>query len=135
MAKAPLTSKADETPEFVQFWEAWRKYARKNDGRGEARDTFVKHVKAGADGADIADGAAWFLRTLSTEEKQYIPLASTWINRRAFEDMAEMERAHRKRVIERKIAQSTNVVTLQPSNPEMAAKARALVGGVKLQEA
>lgn len=134
MAKAPLTTKADETADFVSFWEAWRKYARKNDGRGEARDTFVKHVKAGADGADIADGAMWFLRTLSTEEKQYIPLASTWINRRAFEDMAELERAHRKRVLERKIAQSPNVVSISPSNPDMAARARAIVTGV-LREA
>jgi hypothetical protein len=140
MANQPLTTKADETPEFVLFWEQWRRFARKNDGRGEARDTFVKHIKAGADGSDIADGATWYLNNLTERDKEYIPLASTWINRRAYEDMAEQHRSHMAVIEERRARraqeQSTNVVSIDPDRrADMAAKARALVGGVKLQEA
>ena len=86
------TTKADEIPEFVLFWEAWRPYARKTDGRGDARDTFLKHVRQGVDPLDMLDGARWFLRTLSDADRQYIPLATNWLNRRAYEDDCILER-------------------------------------------
>lgn len=117
MAKKQLSSKADETPEFIQFWEAWRPYARDTDGRGAARDAFLAHVKAGADPADLVDGARFFLRSI--KDKQFVPLVQTWLNRRAFEDMAEQERAYQRRVADRlteKAANSSVVVNLPPNH-------------------
>lgn len=93
--KKVFTTKADETPEFVAFWDAWRPFMRQTDGRGDARDTFFKHVWAGVDPRDIVDGAKCFLRTL--KERDYIPLAASWINKRAYEDLAMQERAYQLR--------------------------------------
>ena len=86
------TTKADETPEFVEFWELWRPRARRTDGRGLARDTFFQHVRAGADPQDIVDGARWFL--MRFKDGEYIPLVSTWLNRCAYEDGCEDWRAY-----------------------------------------
>lgn len=117
MSRKKISSKADETPEFIQFWEAWRPYARDTDGRGAARDAFLTHVNAGADPADIVDGARFFLRSI--KDKQFVPLVQTWLNRRAFEDMAEQERAYQRRVADRlteKAANTSVVVNLPPNH-------------------
>lgn len=117
MSRKKISSKADETPEFTQFWEAWRPYARDTDGRGAARDAFLAHVNAGADPADIVDGARFFLRSI--KDKQFVPLVQTWLNRRAFEDMAEQERAYQRRVADRlteKAANTSVVVNLPPNH-------------------
>lgn len=102
MTKRPLTRMEDETPEFVEFWEAWRPNKRRNDGRGDARDTYYQHVRAGVDPQDITDGAKWYLANLSGRDKEYIPLAATWINRRDYEDGAEMYRRLQEQLKERK---------------------------------
>ncbi len=99
MSKKQRSSKSDETPEFQQFWEAWKPFARDTDGRGAARDAFIDHVKSGADPQDIVDGARFFLRTM--KDKQFVPLVQTWLNRRAFEDMAEQERSYQERIAKR----------------------------------
>lgn len=116
MSKKQRSSKADETPEFQQFWEAWKPFARDTDGRGAARDAFLDHVNSGADPADIVDGARFFLRSM--KDKQFVPLVQTWLNRRAFEDMAEQERSYQERQAsrERERAQSAGVVVSLPSN-------------------
>lgn len=117
MSRKKISSKADETPEFIQFWETWRPYARDTDGRGAARDAFLTHVNAGADPADIVDGARFFLRSI--KDKQFVPLVQTWLNRRAFEDMAEQERAYQRRVADRlteKAANTSVVVNLPPNH-------------------
>ncbi|MNE13585.1 hypothetical protein D3C80_1064250 [compost metagenome] len=117
MSRKKISSKADETPEFIQFWEAWRPYARDTDGRGAARDAFLTHVNAGADPMDIVDGARFFLRSI--KDKQFVPLVQTWLNRRAFEDMAEQERAYQRRVAGRlteKAANTSVVVNLPPNH-------------------
>lgn len=94
--KARPTTKADETPEFVEFWETWRPVMNKNDGRGSARDEFFKHVhQLGADPKDIVDGAKWFVRSGGNSEWKLH--AQTWLNRRAYEDGAENERAYREK--------------------------------------
>lgn len=111
MSKA-FTTKADETPEFVAFWALWQPNMRQTDGRGDARDTFFKHVRAGVDPADIVDGARWFLRRL--QDKQFIPLAASWINKKAYEDMAEMERAYQERIQSRPVEQPSSVVVSLP---------------------
>lgn len=85
-------TKADETPEFLEFWDTWRPHKRQTDGRGEARTTFFQHVRAGADPQDIVDGAKWFIWRL--KDKAYIPLASTWLNRCDYEDGCEEWRAY-----------------------------------------
>jgi len=131
----PFTTKSDETPEFVEFWNAWKPHARHTDGRGDARDTFFKHVNAGADPRDIVDGAKYFIRTMKERDKEYIPLAASWINKRAYEDMAEAERTLQQRVEQRK---HTNVVTLQQPQQEsperraeMAARLREVAAGMR----
>ena len=109
-----MSTKADETAEFIEFWNMWRPHARQTDGRGEARDGFLKHVRNGADPHDIVAGAAHFLRSL--KDKNFIPMASVWINRRAYEDLAETERDYQHRMQER--SSQTNVVALNVSLPK-----------------
>lgn len=114
MGKKQLSSKADETPEFILFWDAWRPYARDTDGRGAARDAFLTHVKAGSDPMDIVEGARFFLRSI--KDKQFVPLVQTWLNRRAFEDMAEQERSYQQRVNQRIERPASAVVVNLPAN-------------------
>ncbi|QNP81000.1 hypothetical protein [Agrobacterium tumefaciens] len=117
MSRKQFSSKADETPEFILFWDAWRPYARDTDGRGAARDAFLTHIKAGSEPMDIVDGARFFLRSI--KDKQFVPLVQTWLNRRAFEDMAEQERSYQRRVSERLTEQAANtsvVVNLPASH-------------------
>ena len=104
-----MSTKADETDEFREFWDGWRKFARETDGRGDARDCFLKHIRQGADPHDIVDGARYFLRTL--KDKAFIPLAASWMNKRAYEDHAEAEREYQKRLQERSKPQQ-NVVQM-----------------------
>lgn len=107
--KKKLT-KADETPEFQEFWAFWSPNARDTDGRGLARDAFFKHVWAGADPRDIIDAAHYFiLRKL--KDKNFIPLVASWLNSGQYEDLAEAERAYQKRIQERP-SQTTNVVRI-----------------------
>ena len=105
--------KEQEPEGFPQFWSEWRPFMRKNDGRGEARATYRKHILAGAEPADIIDGAKAYLRSLTEREKPYIPLAATWLNREAYADWAEQEREYQKRLAER----STNVVNINSAQP------------------
>lgn len=98
---------------FPEFWAIWRPHARHTDGRGLARETFVKHVKAGADPQDIIDGASYFFRTIKERDREFVPLSSTWLNRGAFEDLAVSERQYQQRVSEAKSRQQeTNVVRI-----------------------
>jgi hypothetical protein len=75
---------------FAEFWAYWRPNMRRNDGRGEARDTFAKHLKQGASPQEMIDGARYYLANLKDSERDYIPLCSTWLNRRAYEDGAPL---------------------------------------------
>lgn len=110
MKKARPTTKADETTEFLAFWECWKPIMHKNDGRGSARDEFFRHVEErGADPQDIVDGARWFVRNGGNAE--YKLHAQTWLNRRAYEDGAESERAYQASLIER----SENVIQIKPA--------------------
>ncbi len=110
------TTKADETPEFVEFWEIWRPHMNANDGRGDARDTFFKHIEElGADPKDMVDGARWFIRsggnqTPSSDGVVRKVHAQTWLNRRPYEDGAELERAFQAKQAER----AANVVRMDP---------------------
>ena len=104
---------------FSIFWEqVWRPHARHTDGRGLARDTYAKHIKAGALPQDIIDGAKCFFRTMKDRDRDYVPLASTWLNREAYIDLAEQERAYQARITERSrvtaenLAASANVVSI-----------------------
>lgn len=102
-------TKADETPHFLTFWSQWQPHMRQTDGRGLAREAFLKQVWEGANPQDIVDGAAYFLRTL--KDKAFIPLAATWIHRESFEDLAEEERRYQSRIQERS-QPSDNVVRM-----------------------
>lgn len=103
----------EQEPEgFPDFWSAWMPYRRKNDGRGEARTAYRKHILAGAEPEDIIDGARAYLRSLTAAEKPYIPLAATWLNREAYADWCEQERAYQKRLQERAQA-GENVVSIR----------------------
>lgn len=125
--KRIATTKADETPEFVEFWEIWRKHARHTDGRGDARDTFVQHLKAGAPGRDIVDGAKCFIRTMKDKDRDYIPLAASWINKRAYEDLAPQERQHQAKITEaqtRRVEQ-IKVAAQEPASAQIDPERRA----------
>ena len=136
MGKKLWSTKAHETPEFVEFWTTWLPHARETDGRGDARDTFLEHVKRGADPQDIVLGAKWFIRNL--RDREFIPLAASYLNKRAYEDHAEQYRAYEARKQERQRPQepSPNIVSIDPAKrAEMAQRARELVNRSKLQEA
>lgn len=107
-----------EEPEgFKEFWEqVWRPHARHTDGRGLAREAFAKHIKSGACPQDIIDGARYFFRTMKERDKEFVPLSATWLNRGAYEDMAEAERALQQRVEQRQ--QAANVVEMKPQQQE-----------------
>ena len=111
--------KEQEPEGFAEFWSSWRPFMRKNDGRGEARATYRKHILAGAEPADIIDGAKAFLRSLTDRDKPYIPLAATWLNREAYADWAEQEREYRKRLADaerirdERRAMSPNIVQIE----------------------
>jgi len=83
---------------FPAFWDIWRPHARHTDGRGLARETFRQHVLHGAMPQDIIDGAAWFVRSMKERDKEFIPLASTWLNRQAYEDLCLKERDYQARI-------------------------------------
>ncbi len=78
---------------FADFWTVWRPHMRRTDGRGDARDTYRKHILRGADPADIIDGAKAFLRDVPEKDKPYIPLAASWLNKESYLDWCEKERA------------------------------------------
>lgn len=96
-----------DDPLFSEFWQIWLPIKRRNDGRGEARTTFAKHVKQGANPQDIVDGARWYVRQIPAGY-EYVPLAATWMNRGVWEDDCERERAYQERS-----AQPTNVVQIK----------------------
>lgn len=97
---------------FAEFWSIWLPHARHTDGRGLARETFRRHLLNGAMPEDIIDGARWFLRSMTDRDRQYVPLASTWLNREAYIDLCEKERAYQARLNERP---SENVVSIKPA--------------------
>ena len=94
---------------FSEFWADWLPHARHTDGRGLARETFRRHILNGAEPQDIIDGARWFLRSMTDRDRQYVPLSSTWLNREAYIDLCEKERAYQARQQER---ESSNVVNI-----------------------
>jgi hypothetical protein len=115
---------------FSDFWSIWKPHARHTDGRGLARETFSKLIKNGADPQDIIDGAKCFFRTMKDRDRDYVPLASTWLNRGAFEDLAEQERTYAAKQLERRVREaqaSENVVSIsQERREELARQARSL---------
>lgn len=98
---------------FSELWLLWRDHARKSDGRGKARPTYAKWLQAGADPADIMDGARWHLRSMKPEEKPYIQLLSVYLNSERWADECEKERAFQARQHER----PANVVQMQQPKP------------------
>ena len=112
--KKVFTTKADAPPDLVEFWNIWRPHMRSTDGRGDARDAFFKHIRAGVNPRDIVDGARYFLRTLRDRDREYIPLAASWLNKRAYEDLAEVERSYQLRVG----ASNSNVAQASPARAE-----------------
>lgn len=102
---------------FSEFWSIWLPHARHTDGRGLARETFRRHLLNGAMPEDIIDGARWFLRSMTDRDRQYVPLASTWLNREAYIDLCEKERAYQARLNERP---AENVVSITPPRGQTA---------------
>ena len=107
---------------FPAFWDLWRPHARKTDGRKLARETFAKHVRAGADPEDIVYGAAWFLRTMKERDREFIPLSSTWMNRGSYEDDCILER---KRIDAMRQAERTPANNDERAHPKPDYEARA----------
>lgn len=108
--KAPI----QEPEGFADFWAVWRPLMRRTDGRGDARETYRKHILKGAEPADIIDGAKAFLRDIPEKDRPYIPLAASWLNKESYLDWCEKERAYQAKLAER----ATNVVQIKsaPTN-------------------
>ena len=102
---------------FAEFWSIWLPHARHTDGRGLARETFRRHLLNGAMPDDIIDGARWFIRSMTDRDRQYVPLSSTWLNREAYIDLCEKERAYQARLNERP---AENVVSITPQRGQTA---------------
>lgn len=103
--KAPI----QEPEGFADFWAIWRPCMRRTDGRGDARETYRKHILKGAQPEDIIDGAKAFLRDIPEKDKPYIPLAASWLNKESYLDWCEKERAFRKYQADR----AANVVPMR----------------------
>lgn len=122
-ARARPTTKADETPEFQAFWTLWRPHMNPNDGRGAARDEFIRHVELyGAAPQDIVDGAAWFIRSGGNQKRAsdgglIQSHASSWLNKRAYEDGCEQERTYQARMAEQ-AQRVDNVTPIRAQLPE-----------------
>lgn len=125
--------KAEETPEFVEFWEGvWLKIKHTNDGRGSARNEFFRHVEDyGSDPKDIVDGAKWF-RANGGNSGEFKVHAQTWLNRQDYEDGCLMWRDHLAKQADMKarlaqagptqVKPTDNVVQLAPARPDEAAR-------------
>ena len=98
--KKKVFSAKHETPEFQEFWATWKPYARHTDGRAVARDAFLRLSEDGASQRDMVDGAKCFFRTMKEKDREYVPLAATWLRRGAYEDLAIQERQHQQRISE-----------------------------------
>lgn len=96
---------------FDEFWQVWRPHRRHTDGRGDARNTYRKHLLMGALPEDILDGARGFFRFMAEKDKPYVPLAASWLNKEAYADWCEQERAYQARIAERE-QQKDNVVPI-----------------------
>ena len=104
-------TKADETPEFIEFWKLWSETKSQYDARALARDAFFRHVWwRDADPSDILDAARWYVRNHRPGEFRL--LASNWLDRGFYEDDAEKERAYQQRLSEREQQRSANVVSI-----------------------
>jgi hypothetical protein len=102
-----------ESEEFKTFWAIWRPHRRHTDGRGDARDGFEKMVAKGANPQDIIDGAEWYLsHVLDDNERSYIPLAKTWINKEAWADYCDDKRDFEER--QRQVEEAKNNVAQFP---------------------
>ena len=100
---------------FDEFWAIWRPNMRKTDGRGDAREAFRKHILNGADPLDMIDGAKAFIRSLNDEERRFIPLAASWLNKEAYPDWAEVERAFQaKRAA---MSEQQNIIPMRRAEP------------------
>lgn len=77
-----------DTPHFLAFWHAYPK----RQGKGEARAAFQRQLKF-TDATSLINAAKEFARWCEHKkvEKQYIPMASTWLNQSRWEDELEFE--------------------------------------------
>ena len=101
------------TPEpdgFAEFWAVWQPRMRHTDGRGDARECFRKHILMGADPRDIIDGATGFFRAMKEEDRKFVPLAASWLNKEAYTDWAAQERAYQAHIAAK--SQQSNVVPI-----------------------
>lgn len=114
-----------EPEQFSEFWDIWRPHRRHTDGRGDARNTYRKHILMGALPEDIIDGARGFFRFMAEKDKPYVPLAASWLNKEAYSDWCEQERAYQQRVAERLERETSNVTPIRRQEPAIDNEARA----------
>ncbi len=83
-------SHPSDTPHFLAFWAAYPK----RQGKGEARTAFAKQLKF-TDATTLINAANDFARWCEVKQtdKQYIPLAATWLNQSRWEDELDFEQS------------------------------------------
>ena len=99
---------------FTEFWAIWQPIARRNDGRGLARNAFRKHILDGAEPADLIDAARYYVRGLKEKDLPFVPLSSTWLNRGIYVDACLKEREYQATLAKRK-AQAEAEAACAPS--------------------
>lgn len=104
--------RATEPEGFSDFWNEWKPYQRKTDGRGKARPAYAQMIEAGHDPQDILDGTRWYLRNMSERDAPYIPLASSFLRSERWLDDCEREREFQARMQEKQAQASENVVSM-----------------------
>ena len=120
-----------EPPGFDTLWKLWLPYARKTDGRGKARPTYLKWLQDGADPQDMIDGAQWHLRSLSERDRPYINLLSVYLNSERWADECEQWRKWQAQIAEaeakraaRPVPNVVQIETHRPTRPSEAERAR-----------
>jgi hypothetical protein len=116
MTRKKMIERTEEPQGFADFWNVWRPHARHTDGRKLARDTYEKHINFGANPQDIIDGATYFFRSMKERDRDFVPLASTWLNRESYADLCEQERAYQDRKQQREAKEATATVISLPAN-------------------
>ena len=67
------------------FDDFWAVFPRKQ-GKGKAKEAFMKAVKDGAVAAEVLAGAIRYASDPNLPDPQFVPLPATWLNQERWED-------------------------------------------------
>jgi len=113
-----MPRKIDENePEgFADFWGEWMPKKRKNCTRANALKRYEIALQDGATPTEIFEGARFYLSNLTPDELAFIPMATTWLDRKTFFDALEQKEAYEQRLLvaQQRREHQANVTHFQP---------------------